>query len=69
VVPDPDGGRRRGGWPLKHLQQLVPVQLQLHVVVDDGEQRQQREGGHEERDEAVLEQLGRAGSGECACSE
>jgi hypothetical protein len=49
--------------------ELVAVDVHLQVVVDEGQQGAERVGGHEERDEAVLEQLGRAASGECACSE
>ena len=40
-------------------EQLLGVEAQLEHVVEQREQRRQREGRHEDRDEAVLDDCGR----------
>ena len=40
-------------------EQLLGVEAELEDVVEEGEERRQRERRHEDRDEAVLDDCGR----------
>ena len=44
-------------------EQLLGVEAQLEHVVEEREQRRQRKGGHEDRDEAVLDHCKRMEGG------
>ena len=65
VEPDPDGLRWLGHRTPALAGDLARVQTDLHPAVEQGEERRQRAGCHEEAHEAELWHCGHGGGGRC----
>ena len=54
VEPDADAVRLVSRWSSPDASELVSVEADLNDVVEEGEQRREREGCHKERHKSVL---------------